>query len=137
MRIAVIYFSGGQRQRLVDVSKGLSKGLETQGHQVDLIDGDRDVNTKLTIYGYIALGVSSPTVFGGKIPENANKFLANAGIIAGKRCFAYTLKYGLRASKTLSKLMGIMEHEGMFLKYSEILTSSLEAEAIGKRLHTQ
>ena len=44
MRIAVIYFAGGQRNKLVEVSKGLVKGIEAQGHQVDLIDGDRDVN---------------------------------------------------------------------------------------------
>ena len=135
MKIAVVFFAGGQRNRILEVSKSLAKGIEAQGHQVDLVDGDRDVNTKLTIYGYIAIGASTTSILGGKIPDSANRFLANSGMVAGKRCFAYTIKHGLRTSKTLSKLMGIMEHEGMFIKYSEVVSSGPEAEAIGKRLH--
>ena len=58
MRIAVIYFAGTKRDKLVKLSRGLSRGLEKQGHQVDIIDAERDVNTKLTIYNYIALGTA-------------------------------------------------------------------------------
>ncbi len=135
MKIAVVFFAGGQRSKLIEVSKGLVKGIEAQGHQVDLIDGDRDVNTKLTIYGYIAIGSSTTSIIGGKIPDTANRFLSNSGIVAGKRCFAFTIKHGLRTSKTLKTLMDVMEHEGMFLKFSEIISSDAEAEAVGKRLH--
>ena len=59
MKIAVIFFSGNGRQQLLEVSKGLAKGLEEQGKQVDLLDGDKDVNVKLTMYQYIAIGTSA------------------------------------------------------------------------------
>ena len=102
---------------------------------MDIIDGDRDVNSKLTPYQYIAIGTSAINTFGGKIPEKAVKFIAGAGIVAGKRSFAFAVKGGMRITKTLSAIMKAMEQEGMYLKYSEILSSPAEAEAIGKRLH--
>ncbi len=137
MRVVVVFFEGKNRSKSLDIAKALTRGIESQGHQVDLVDGDRDVNTKLTIYRYIAVGASAINTFGGKIPENVVKFLNGAGVVAGKRSFAFVAKGGLRITKTLSALMKAMEHEGMYLKFSEVLTSSEEAEAIGKRLHIQ
>ncbi len=137
MRVAIVFFEGKNRQKSLEIAKGLSRGIEAQGHQVDLVDGSHDVNTKLTIYQYVAVGASALTTFGGKIPENVGKFLNGAGVIAGKRSFAFVVKGGLRIMKTLTSLMKAMEQEGMYLKYSEVLSSPEEAEAIGKRLHIQ
>lgn len=135
MRVAVVFFSGKNRNKLLDVTKALTRGLESQGHQVDIIDGDRDINAKLTIYGYIAVGATAINTWGGKIPEKVDAYLANAGIVTGKRCFAFTIASGMRTGKTLARLMRQMEKEGMYLKYSDILSSAAEAEEIGKRLH--
>ena len=137
MRVAVVFFEGKKqnRSRTMNIARALAEGIEASGHQVDLVDGDRDVNTKLTIYHYVAIGAAATNTFGGKIPENVGKFLSGAGIVTGKRCFAYITKGGMRIMKTLSTLMRMMEREGMFLKYSEILSSPEEARAIGKRLH--
>jgi hypothetical protein len=135
MRVAVVFFEGKNRDKTLGIAKGLSQGIEAQGHQVDIVDGDHDVNTKLTIYQYIAVGTSALNTFGGKITDKVAKFLAGSGIIAGKRSFAFAVKGGLRITKTLSAIMKAMEQEGMYLKYSEILSSPTEAEAIGKRLH--
>jgi hypothetical protein len=135
MRVAIVFFAPKNRNKLLEVAKGLAAGIESQGHVVDIVDGDRDVNTKLTIYNYIAVGTCAINTIGGKTSERIRTFLSNAGIIAGKRSFAFVIKGGLRLPKTLSSLMDDMEHEGMYLKYSEILTSHQEAEAIGKRLH--
>lgn len=135
MRVATVFFAGRSRNRLLDVTKALARGLESQGHQVDIIDGDRDINSKLTIYGYIAVGTSAINSWGGKIPDKVSAYLANAGIVAGKRSFAYTINAGMRTGRTLSRLMRHMEQEGMYLKYSDILSSAAEAEEVGKRLH--
>lgn len=135
MRAAVIYFAGSKRQLLTELSRSLAKGLEEQGHQVDIIDGERDVNTKLTIYNYIAIGTGATSFFGGKISDQITRFLANSGMVSGKRSFAFIVKGGLRSGKTLQKLMRVMEHEGMYLKYSEILAQPEEALVIGRKLH--
>lgn len=115
----------------------VAQGIEERGYQVDIIDGDRDVNTRLTIYGYLTVGSSPVSTFGGKIPESVARFLAGAGTVSGKRCFAYIVKEGMRTSKSLTMLMKAMEREGMYLKYSEILRSPEEAKAIAKRLHIE
>ncbi len=135
MRTAVIFFAGKSRSKILNISRALARGIEKQGHQVDIIDGDRDVNTKLTIYQYIAIGTEAISSFGGKIPEKVANFLASAGMISGKRSFAFVLKSTMGTQKALSRLMKSMESEGMYLKYSEILNSDAEAEEVGKRLH--
>jgi hypothetical protein len=135
MRVGIVFFYDKNRDKLLQISKGLAQGIESQGHHVDLIDGKQDVNTKLTIYGYIAVGTEATSTFGGSIPEGVNNFLGNAGMVTGKRSFAFILKSGLRKTKTLFKLMQAMEHEGMFLKTSEIITSAEEAQEIGIKLH--
>ena len=135
MRVGIVFFSDKNREKLLKISKGLAQGIESQGHHVDLIDGKQDVNTKLTIYGYIAVGTESNSFFGGNIPEGIKNFIGNAGMVTGKRSFAFILKSGLRTTKTLFKLMQAMEHEGMFLKISEVISSAEEAEEIGKKLH--
>lgn len=137
MRTAIVFFEGRDRKKILDIAKGLSKGLESQGHQVDIVDGDHDVNTKLTVYQYICVGTSSTSFIGGKVSPVVSTFLAGAGIIAGKRCFAFVAKSGLRTGKTLHTIMKAMECEGMFLKYSDVLSSAEEAEAVGKRLHIE
>lgn len=134
MRIAVVFFPASQRDKLREIAKALGAGIESQGHRVDVIDGSRDVNTKLTIYEYIAVGVEIPGFFGSKTPDAVKRFLNESGIVAGKRSFAFVLKKAFGAAKALSGLMKTMESEGMFLKLSEVLTSAAEAQEIGKRL---
>ena len=92
MRTAVIFFAGKSRNKILNISRALARGIEKQGHQVDIIDGDRDVNTKLTIYQYIAIGTEAVSSFGGKIPEKITNFLSSAGMVSGKRSFAFVLK---------------------------------------------
>lgn len=137
MRVAVVFFAENQKSKMQLLTDGLIKGLEAQGHQVDLIDGSKDVSSKLTIYNYIAVGACSVSFLGGKINEKVSEFIKNAGMVQGKRCFAFVPKYGLRTEKTLSRLMSIMEKEGMFLKFSSVINTGEESLAIGKRLKIQ
>ncbi|MBN2553520.1 MAG: hypothetical protein JXB06_12160 [Spirochaetales bacterium] len=120
---------------MLNLTRSLAKGMESQGHQVDIIDGNHDVNAKLTMYQYIAVGVEPLSKFSGKIPDKVSQFLNSSGMVAGKRCYAFVTKNVFGAGKALTRLMRGMEKEGMFLKYSSIINSAAEAEEIGKRLH--
>jgi menaquinone-dependent protoporphyrinogen IX oxidase len=135
MKVAIVYFEGLKKKALIDLCRGLANGIEAQGHQVDIIDGDRDINTNLTIYRYLVIGTASISSFGGKISRQVERFLANSGILTGKRCFAFIGKAGIRNIKTLQKLMKTMEHEGLYIKFSEILSKKEEAVFLGKKLH--
>ena len=135
MRVGIVYFSVSNNQKLVNLVNSLSEGIKLQGHQVDIINGSLDVNSRLTVYNYIAIGIEGINFWGGKIPPQANTFLSNAGLIRGKRSYAFTLKSSLRPQKTLSSLMIAMEHQGLYLKKSDIISSKIEASTIGKKLH--
>jgi menaquinone-dependent protoporphyrinogen IX oxidase len=135
MRTAVVFFATNARDRILNIARSLARGIESQGHQVDIIDGNHDVNAKLTMYQYIAVGTEPLSNFSGKVPEKVGHYLSSSGMVAGKRCFAFVTKNVFGAAKALGRLMKGMEKEGMFLKYSTILNSPQEAEEIGKRLH--
>lgn len=134
MRVAVVFFGGSDRDRITDLSKGLASGIEQLGHDVDLIDGEKDVNTKLTGYTYIAVGAGGTSFFGGKISPAVAQYLSRAGIVGGKNSFAFTPTRLIGAMKVLRTLMGVMEHEGMFIRFSEVLRSRSEAELVANRL---
>ena len=133
MRVGVVFFADRNRQGLLALARGLGAGLESQGHQVDVIDGIRDVNTRLTSHQYTVVGTESLSIT-GKIPARVGPFLASAGMIQGKRCYAFVAKSFLGSSRALIKLMRAMEHEGMYLKNSGVLKSPEEARAIGAHL---
>ena len=124
--------SGGKLKALAE---GLSQGLQGQGHTVDIINIYTE-QARLTLYDYILIGSEPVSTFSAAIPEALKKYLAGAGTVSGKRCFAF-IPGCLRKNKTLHNLMRIMESEGMMLKMSEIITKKDEAVAIGKRLRIE
>ena len=137
MRAAVVFFSSSSRERILALAKSLSQGIGEQGHHVDLIDGDRDVNAKLTSYQYLAVGAEPLSGFGGKLPDKVAQFLGSSGMVSGKHSFAFVAKTPFGCMKALSRLMKNMEKEGMLIKNSSILGSPQEAQEVGKRLHVK
>lgn len=137
MRTAVVFFGGSRRDKTAEVARGLAGGIERAGHQVDVIDGDRDVSTKLTVYEYIVVGTSPVSSFSGKIDAKISEFLSNGGMITGKKSSAFVLNSLFGTQKALRRLMAAMEHEGMFIRYSDILRSREEAEVLANRLKLQ
>ena len=101
MRTAVVFFADKKRDRVLEVAQELARGIEEQGYHVDVIDGDRDINTKLTIYNYIAVGTVALNFINGKISGKISRYLSNAGIVAGKRSFAFVIDNGIRNVRVL------------------------------------
>jgi len=134
LKVAVVFFAQKKREKMMELAKGLAKGFERQGFQVDIVDAEKDVNSKLTIYSYIALGTDTTSIFKGAVSPKVKEFISGAGMVGGKKSFAFVNQSLMGSSKTLSNLMKIMESEGMFLKFSEILKEGKEAEIIASRL---
>ena len=135
MRIAIVFFATRRRAKLIKITDALASGIASQGHQVDIIDGIREINTKLAAYEYIAVGTESNTFWSGKISNKVSVFMRSTGMIIGKPCFAYVLKRGLFSQRALMNLMNAMEHEGMNVHLSEVISNVEEAREIGERLH--
>jgi flavorubredoxin len=134
MKVAVVFFASGNSRLIASYAQELAKGIESQGYQVDVIDGMKDENKKLAIYQYLAVGTEQISLF-GKIHEKIAHFLASMGNVSGKRTFAFVAKKLVGEQRALLRLMKILEKEGMFIKFSEILLSREHALEMGKRLH--
>ncbi|MFP4642982.1 MAG: hypothetical protein ACLFM0_01360 [Spirochaetales bacterium] len=134
MRIAVVYFPAAGENRLKALAQAVAAGVEEQGHTVHIIDGTKEYEKKLTVYEYLCIGTEPVSFLSGKVPESISTYLSTSGVVAGKRCFAFVAKRGLATGRSLSRLMARMEGEGMFLKYSEVLSSPEQAKEISRRL---
>lgn len=113
----------------------LAKGIERQGHDVTMVDARTDGGKSLTPFGYIAVGTTPPSFFSKAVSAGLGVFLKSAGMLSGKRCYAFVVGGGLRKSRLLRSLMKTMEAEGMYLKKSDIFGRPAAAEAAGFRLH--
>lgn len=134
MRVCVLHGDSGSSTLCKDLAASLAQGIQAQGHDVDLVDVHRDAGKIISYYDYIAVGTVATGFWGGKIPSRVEEFLKQCGTISGKRSFAFIAKKGLRQGKTLQVLMKVMESQGMYLTFSEILANQAYAKEIGKRL---
>lgn len=135
MRVCVVY-AGATRQaeKLKGIADAVARGIQSQGHEVDVFNMGLEAGTKLTFYDYIVVGTEATGTWGGKIPSAVGEFFKSAGSLEGKRCMAFIRKAGMRTQRTLSVLMKAMEQQGMYLRTSDIFSKAEEAEAAGRRL---
>jgi hypothetical protein len=133
IRAAVLYFPKSPGSPLKAAAESLAAGMRTQGAQVDVVDGSKVRDFKLTGCHYIAVGCDVRSLFKGTLASELAPALANSGIVAGKKSFAFVSK-GWGSGRTLMKLMKALEHEGMMVRFSEILVKPEDAKALGQRL---
>jgi len=134
VRVAVVFFSRKREGGVAELAKALARGIESQGHQVDVIDSRGSEDKKLTMYQYIAVGTEQLS-FLGKISEQIAPYLANHGILNGKKSFAFVPLKTFGAQRALLSLMKSMEDEGMLVKNSYTMKTPEVAREIGKKLH--
>ena len=132
MRIAIIC-TPPQGQSPPDYVRSLAKGMESCGHQVDIINARTDDALRLAICDYIALVTAPASLFSAQIPDIIPRFLAAANT-GGKKSAAFVKKSGLRHEKALANLMAAMEKEGMVINWSDFLLNASQAEALGKKI---
>jgi hypothetical protein len=107
--------------------------MEAMGHRADVLDAWTEDGYRLPGYEYIVVCAEAVSFFGGKMPGALAKILS-ASHVDGKKSAAFLKKTGPLTSKALSNLMRAMEKEGMYINWSEIILSALQAEALGKRI---
>ena len=129
MRIALVYFPVKGSDALVPLAKAMARAFEASGHFVDVMEARADESRSLTGYDYVVFGSEGAGAF-GKIPEGIPQFLAQSGMLTGKRSMAFFRKSAFRSEKALTRLMKAMEGEGMVISSAEIVTNeSTAAEA--------
>ncbi|MFQ3619594.1 MAG: hypothetical protein SNJ78_01490 [Spirochaetales bacterium] len=134
MRAVIVYFAPKHREQYRKLAVSIAQGLSSKGVQTDLIDGVLEKDKRLSLYQYIILGCEPASLFGKKIPSLVSNFLSQAGAIGGKRSCAFVGKHFLSSNRALAQLMRAMEKEGMFLTYSEVLSTEEQAQRLGALL---
>lgn len=136
MQVGVIYYGNGDK-KIQLLAESLAKGIEANGHTVDVVDASKGVKRKLAVYQYIAFGVSGLGFFGKKLPRGFKEALKDGGELGGKKCFVFTPSRLVGSMNALQSVMKTVESFGMFIKFSEVLKKTAQAEKIGKRLKIQ
>ena len=134
MRIVVVSIPA-RRRETPDYVKSLTRGMESQGHRVDILDAWTEDGFRLPGYEYIVICAEAASFWGGKMPEVLPKILGTGTGLVGKKGAAFLKKTGpIFVNKAIANLMRAMEKEGMRVNWSEILLNAGQAEALGKRI---
>jgi hypothetical protein len=133
MRIAVIVLPA-RKNPAPPYARALVKGMEAMGHRVYLVDGYTGDGRSLAGYEYLAVLAEPVSFLSGKIPQAAALLLSNAGGLSGKKGAAFIKKNGLFGGSSLSRLMALMEKEGIVVNWSDFVLGSAQAEALGRRI---
>jgi hypothetical protein len=133
MRVAIVSVPA-ERKPPRDYVSALAKGVESMGHQVEVIDAYTDDGRRLPAFDYIIVAAEQTGIFGGKMPDALTRVLRGPSTLSGKKSAAFLKKTGPFTGKALANLMRAMEKEGMFVNGSEILLSGPQAQELGKRI---
>jgi hypothetical protein len=123
-----------RRGGIPDYVTALSKGMESMGHRVDVLDAWTEDGMRLPGYEDVVVVAEAVSFFGGKMPEPLSRVLAAGSSLGGKKSAAFLKKTGPFTGKALANLMRVMEKEGMRVNWSDVLFNPPHAESMGKRI---
>ncbi len=134
MKACILYYDKINKTLCKELSTALAQGIQEQSHDCDLIDMGKESGKIISYYDYIAVVASATNLWGGKMPDLIHNFLKSCGTLSGKRSAAFITKGSIRSTKTLQALFKLMEGQGMYLTYSDILTNSSYSKECGKHI---
>lgn len=135
IRCAVVFFAAKPGNGLRVLSQALADGLKDRGFEVLVADGLKSLDLKLSGFKYLLIGTDVRSWFKGTIDRRISEFLSSAGMIQGKKCFAFVSKGSpFSTQKTLANLMKALEFEGMILQLSDVFADAPSARTLAAKL---
>ncbi len=134
MKAVVLYADISTKTKAKEVASAIARGIQQQGIDCDLLDVKKESDKRVAMYQYIAIVTTPAGLWGGSIDPSIQLYLKQNSAVAGKRCAAFVTKGAVRMNKTLQALFKVMEGEGMYLTYSDILANASQAQATGAHL---
>lgn len=135
MNALVIYSAQGG---LSDLANGIKSGLEATGFRVQLKEAEARGSSPVVVASYDLVCVGSPVLgpFGGQVAADIDAMVKRLSRMEGKVSVAFVKPKVLGVRKALTRLMGMLEHQGSWVQDFAALKNRAEAEAFGRRLHT-
>lgn len=134
MRALVLYSAAGN---MLDLVKGLARGLEAVGYQVQLLDagiGASSFNIPMAMYDLVCVGSPALGTFGGEIAADVDAALRKAVRLQGRPAVAFVRNRAFGANRSLRVLMEAMETQGAWVQDFAAVSAPAEAERLGRRL---
>jgi hypothetical protein len=115
--------------------RGLKRGLEGQGHRVQVYADSNESFAGLAGCRHLFVGSFSTGGFKPKTPMRLREMLHKTGGISGKRSIAFLAKGGMSERKAMIALMDDMEKQGCYIIDQEIFSSEQDAYNFGNSVH--
>ncbi len=131
--IGIIYST--EKKVIEKLARGLKRGLEEQGHRVQVYTDNDERFSGLAGCRHLFVGSFSTGGFKPKTPMRLKEMLSKTGGISGKRSIAFLAKGGMGERKALAALMNDMEKQGCYIIDQEIFSSEQHAYNFGKSVH--
>lgn len=133
MLVGIIYST--EKKVIEKLVQGLKRGLEEQGHRVQVYADSNENFVGLAGCRHLFVGSFSTGGFKPKTPMRLKEMLHKTGGISGKRSIAFLAKGGMSERKALIALMDDMEKQGCYIIDQEIFSSEQDAYNFGKSVH--
>jgi len=134
MRIALITFFQSAFIRGPSIVDQLVTAATEAGNTVTVIDGTVSGSiAALATYDYLAIAAVPKGPFGG-LSNRVKEFLRSNGSVSGRRGCALICGGLFFRQKTCTKLMHVLEAEGMMLDYFEVVDNHQQARQAGTKL---
>jgi hypothetical protein len=133
MRVAIVSAPNKREKGVPDYTTAFSQGLSAMGHEAKIFNVFTDEARFLPAYEYIVVIAEQTGFFGGKFDPHLSEFIKGASL-GGKKGGAFIKKIYPATDKALANLMRIMEREGIYINWSDVLLNSAHSKEIAKRI---
>src|SRR5690606_7275635 len=114
---------------LSDLANGLKSGLEATGCRVQLKEAEARGSSPVVVASYDLVCVGSPVLgpFGGQVAAGIDAMVKRLSRMEGKVSVAFVKPKVLGVRKALTRLMGMLEHQGSWVQDFAALKNRAEA----------
>ncbi len=133
MRVIIIY--SGESKSMEAVVQAISSSIQAMGHEVQQVKAEKSARIE-SLFLYDLVYVGSPVLgfWGGKFSEPLASYLKKCSGLEGKKIAVFVIPKLLGVSKTLKRIMKLLEEKGSIVIAFQSIKNLSEARDFGKRL---
>lgn len=133
MNALILYSAQGS---LGDIAEGLKAGLTRTGFKVQLKQAESSGSAPIIVSQYDLVCVGSPVLgtFGGQVAADIDATIKRISRLEGKVTVAFVKPKLFGSRKALTRLMGMLEHQGAWVQDFSQLRGRADAENFGLTL---
>ncbi|KKN00690.1 hypothetical protein LCGC14_1135290 [marine sediment metagenome] len=130
MRALIIY--SGSTARMKAIVQAISSAIRKGGNDVDEAKvGQGQSITSLYVYDLVYIGSPVLGFWGGKFPESLASYIKSCSGLEGKKTAAFVTPRIIGTTRTLRRIMKVLEEKGSIVMAFRTIKSLSEAKDFG------